>query len=92
MGKRKAEDSAKKEKKDFSREESLLLLRLVEEHPLLDNKKTDAVTSKEKEDTWKKIESSYNAVNPTSGVSFDLNLDRVCSLTLNRSLNLTFNY
>jgi endo-alpha-1,4-polygalactosaminidase (GH114 family) len=45
----------------FSQGEKLLLIEIVEQYKyVVENKKTDAVTSKQKEEAWVKIVSQFN--------------------------------
>ena len=45
----------------FTRGERLLLIAIVEDHKtVIENKRTDAVTSKQKEEAWLKICSQFN--------------------------------
>jgi hypothetical protein len=46
---------------NFTTTEIFHLLTLVEQYPIIENKKTDGATSKEKENAWQKITAEYNS-------------------------------
>lgn len=56
---------------NFTREEVDLLVTLVEKHKhLLENKKSDAVTWRQKEECWRGIEASFNATSGSTHRTF----------------------
>ena len=57
-------ESTQPKRISYSKQEKELLLELVEKYKsILENKKTDGKTNKQKEDTWIKLTAEYNAVN-----------------------------
>ncbi|KAG5868040.1 hypothetical protein JTB14_001732 [Gonioctena quinquepunctata] len=65
MSKNADEESKKKRSPNFiGREKSTLLNLIYTYKSIIENKKTDAVTRREKEDAWVKITSLFNASSP----------------------------
>ena len=57
------EDKKRKRSANFSEFEADVLAELVSKYRgVIENKKTDGVTIKTKEETWKKIEASFNTI------------------------------
>ena len=56
-------DNLKARAANLRQEDRAIIVELVLKHQtIIENKKTDAVTNKQKESTWKVIEAEYNAI------------------------------
>ena len=56
-------DNLKARAANLQQEDRAIIVELVLKHQtIIENKKTDAVTNKQKESTWKVIEAEYNAI------------------------------
>ena len=56
-------DNLKARAANLRQEDRAIIVELVLKHQtIIENKKTDAVTNKQKESTWKLIEAEYNAI------------------------------
>mgnify|MGYP005985155405 FL=1 len=64
MGKRKIENEEKRKREpNYTKAETRRLLKIIATRAhIIENKRTDSVTWKQKEETWKEIAAEYNAI------------------------------